>query len=662
MSPESVRSEDRDRPTGRVRASVALGVLFALIAAYYVIHKPFDASMAQALTLDGLRLLLAGALVLVAGAAGLRLVGPLPLAASAQAAVYAAVGLGLSGVLWLLIGAVIGFKGWLSWLVLLAALAVLRRSALAWLRVVRSGWFELRPKGGFEVALAVAVAALLAMALLESLGPPVSFDALVYHLSLPRTFLNAGRVVFDPANPFWGSPLLVEMNNTWAMSVAGDVAATILGVLTGGLALMGVFGLVSYHTPRGAWVAVASLMVGRTLWSSFSWGYVDWHAALFGLAIIAFLEVWRRERKLSYAVWAGVLAGFAMGTKYTAGVALGAGLAAILIVGEGVNRLRATLRFLAAALAAFAAWPLKNLIATGTPLYPYWGANPWVSAAQQTFFSGVSSVGFHPVGPLIPLFATLYGVEGAPGYAASIGPLLLGLSLAALIGPIRRREWSGFLTTFVVAGWLLWGGANLASELLGQSRLYMVIFPAWAALAGLGYAGLRSVRLGSVRLGRLTQALVLMTTVFALASAFRSLAKDHPLLPVLGLESREQTLARRLGAYAPAMAAVRESGDSGSVVMLWEPRGYYCQPECVSDAWIDRWYALRRAGLDETAILQRWRADGRSYVLLNRIGMAFVRDEDPRYTPQDWAALDDLLGRMDLVQSFGDSYVLYALP
>jgi len=305
---------------------------------------------------------------------------------------------------------------------------------------------------------------------------------------------------------------------------------------------------------------------------------------------------------------------------------------------------------------------LKNLIATGTPLYPYWGANPWVSAAQQTFFSGVSSVGFHPVGPLIPLFATLYGVEGAPGYAASIGPLLLGLSLAALIGPIFRREWSGLLTTFVVAGWLMWGGANLGSELLGQSRLYMVIFPAWAALAGLGYAGLRSVRLGSVRLGRLTQALVLMTTVFALASAFRALAKDHPLLPVLGLESREQTLTRRLGAYAPAMAAVREFGDAGSVVMLWEPRGYYCQPDCVSDPWIDRWYALRRAGLDETAILQRWEAEGRSHVMLNRIGMAFVRDEDPRYTPQDWAALDDLLGRMDLVQSFGDSYVLYALP
>jgi len=662
MSPEALRSEGQDRCPGRLRAAVAFGVLFALVAAYYVIHKPFDASMAQALVLDGLRLVLAGAVVVAAGAAGLRLVGPLPLAASAQAAVYAAVGLGLSGILGLLIGTVIGFKGWLSWLVLLAALAVLRRSGLAWLRILRSGWLELRPKGGFEAALAVSVGALLAGTLLESLGPPVYFDALVYHLSLPQSFLNAGRIVFDPGNPFWGSPLLVEMNNAWAMSLAGDVTATTLGVLTGGLALMGVFGLMSNQWPRGAWVAVASLMVGRTLSSSLSWGYVDWYAALFGLAVIAALDVWQRERQLSYAVWAGVLAGFAMGTKYTAGVAIGAGLAVIWIVGDGPNRARTTLGFLAAALAAFAAWPLKNLIATGAPLYPYLGANAWVSAARQTFFSGVSSVGFHPVGPLIPLFATLYGVEGAPGYAASIGPLLLGLSLAALVGPIRRRDMSGLLTTFVVAGWLMWGGANLASELLGQSRLYMVIFPAWAALAGLGYASLGSVRLGSVRLGRLTQALVLMTIVFALASAFRSFAKDHPLLPVLGLENREQTLTRRMGTYAPAMAAVRESGDAGSVVMLWEPRGYYCQPQCVSDAWIDRWYTLRRAGLDDAAILQRWRTEGRSYVLLNRVGMAFAREEDPRFTSEDWAALEDLLGLMDPVHSFGDSYVLYALP
>ncbi len=517
-------------------------MLFALVAAYYFVHKPFDANLALAVTLDGLRIVLALALIVAAGAAGRRLMGPIPLAPSAQAAVYAAIGLGLAGVVWLLLGASLGLSPWLSWLVLLVTLMALWRSALSWLGTLKSGLAELKPRGGFELGLAAVVAALLGGDLLEALGPPVHFDALVYHLSLPQFFLNAGRFVFDPNNPFWGSPLLVEINDAWAMSLGGASTATVLGVLVGALALLGIFGLTARLASRGAWVAVASLMVGDTLWSSLAWGYVDWYAALFGLAVVVCLDMWIRRRHLSDAVWAGALAGFAMGTKYTAGVVVLAGLAVIWINGTSPDRNRATLGFVGAAVLAFAAWPLKNLIATGAPLYPYLGANPWVSTIQQAFFSDVSSVGFRPVGPLIPLFATIYGVEGAPGYASSIGPLLLGLTLAVLAGPIQRRDSSGLLVVFVVTGWLAWGAANLSSELLGQSRLYMVVFPAWAALAGLGYANLSKIRLGSVRLGRLTQAVVLMTVAFALASALRSFADDNPLLPALGLETRRETL------------------------------------------------------------------------------------------------------------------------
>jgi len=662
VTTENSRGSDAGQVVRRWRALAAFGVLFVLVAAYYVIHKPFDSPLALTLLQDALRICVAGAILTLSGAVGEKLIGPLPLSASAQAAIYAAAGLGLVGILWMLIGAGVGFMGWLSWLVLGAGLAALRRSALVWLRMLRSGWRELQPRGGFEAALAVVVAALLAGDLLEALGPPVHYDALVYHLALPQAFLEAGRFVFDPSNPFWGSPLLVEMSNAWAMSLAGASAAAVLGVLVGAMTLMGVFGLVARHVSRGAWVAVASLMVGETLWSSIAWGYVDWFAALFGLALVACLDAWLREGRLRYAIWAGALAGFAAGTKYTAGIGLIAGLVVIWINGDGTKRRRATLGLVGAAVLAFAAWPLKNLIATGAPLYPYIGANPWVSGVQQAFFSAASSAGFRPVGPLIPLFATLYGAEGAPGYAASIGPLLFGLSLAVLAGPIHRKGLSGLLVTFMVSGCLVWGGANLASELLGQSRLYMVIFPAWAALAGLGYANLESVQLQSVRLGRLTQALVLMTLFFAMVAAVGTFAKDNPLLPALGLESREQTLTRRTGPYAPAMAAVRGLGGMGSVVMLWEPRGYYCQPQCISDAWIDRWYTLRRAGLDDQAILQRWHADGRGYVLLNRPGMAFVRDEDPRFTAEDWTALDQLLNQMRPVERFGDAYILYALP
>lgn len=637
-------------------------MLFAIVAAYYVVHKPFGATIALTLGLDGLRVLLAGMVISAAGAVGLRLIGPLSWAGASQAVVYAAVGLGLAGIVWLILGATLGINAWMGWIVLVAVLALLRRSALAWLRMLKVGVLELKPRGAFEAALATVVTALLAADLLEALGPPLHFDALVYHLALPRSFLDAGRIVFDPSNPFWGSPLLVEVNNAWAMALGGDSTAVVLGLIVGILTLMGIHGLANRWSDRAGWVAVTSLMVGETLWSSMAWGYVDWYAALFGLAVVICLEGWLQERRAMLAALAGGMAGFAMGTKYTAGVVIAAGLAVVWVCGQKPDRVRATLGFVGAAGLAFAAWPLKNLIATGAPLYPYLGASPWVSAAQQAFFSSVSSTGFEPVGPLVPLFATVFGVEGAPGYASTIGPLLLGLSLAVFAGPVRRRGLSGLLVTFVVAGWLVWGGANFASELLGQSRLFMAIFPAWAALAGLGYANLQAVRLGSVRLGRLTQAVVIIVMGLGLVPALRWFASANPLSPALGLETRAQTLDRRTGTYAAAMVAVRQLDGPGSVVMLWEPRGYYCQPECVSDPWIDRWYALRRAGLNNAAILEHWKAGGAAYVLLNRPGMAFVQDQDPRYSSEDWSALDRLLGMMSPVERFGDSYVLYEIP
>ena len=640
----------------------AVAGLFAILASYYVIHKPIGPLGAAALLGDLLSILVAGLVILASGALGQRLVGSLSFSPAADVAVQAALGLGIFGLGWLVTGSVIGYSLWLSLAVLLAVLVVLRRSAWAWLRLAGEAVRQVRPTGAFEGCLAAASGLMISFDLLEALAPPAHFDALVYHLALPSRFLAAGRFVFLPENPFWGSPLLAEMNYTWAMSMGGASAAASLGLLVGLLALVGAFGLVASEWPRGAWVAVAALMGGETLAQSLSWAYVDWFAALFGLGAVVGLEAWRRAGSWRAVGLAGAMAGFALGTKYTAGVVLAAGVAVVILCGPPGRRWRGLAWFLGVAALAFIAWPVKNLVATGSALYPYLGSSPWVSGAQQAFFAGTSSAGFQTVGPLVPVFATIYGVESGPGYAASIGPLLLGLVLGVMAGPVKRRDFSGLLLVFVVAGWLVWGGANLFSELLGQSRLYQAIFPAWAALAGLGFVRLREVRVGNVRLGRLTQALVLLALALSLTGSLRSFSTSGTLAADVGEESPGAYLTARLGGYYPAMQAVRNVQPKAGVVMLWEPRGYYCQPQCIPDTWIDRWFSLRRSGADETTILQDWRAQGAGYVLLNRTGMAFIEQDDARYTAEDWSSLAAFLSHLELVQRIGTGYELYAIP
>lgn len=130
---------------------------------------------------------------------------------------------------------------------------------------------------------------------------------------------------------------------------------------------------------------------------------------------------------------------------------------------------------------------------------------------------------------------------------------------------------------------------------------------------------------------------------------------------MLGLDQPDAYLGRRLGAYAWAMEGLDALDPQERALMLWEPRGFYCRPDCLPDTWIDRWYWLRALDRSNAQILDEWRSQGYTHLLLYRGGMAFVRQHDPRYQSEDWRALEQLLSRLSVVGAFGDAYVLYTL-
>jgi hypothetical protein len=109
------------------------------------------------------------------------------------------------------------------------------------------------------------------------------------------------------------------------------------------------------------------------------------------------------------------------------------------------------------------------------------------------------------------------------------------------------------------------------------------------------------------------------------------------------------------------MNAVNQLVSEASVLMLWEPREFSCQPICRADTWIDRWYLLRRSGLTQEKILEEWCSEGVTHVLLHRAGMDFVRQYDTRYDPGDWKGLEEILDRLVPLSRFGKGYDLYKI-
>ncbi len=654
---EAVRGSGRRRFLG----AVAILLVLVVVGSYYASHKPISLGHLLSLGWVLADMLVAAALVALAGGIGRRLLPEPHPSRTASLALQAAFGLGLMSLGFLLLGWFVGVRSLFAWLALSALAIAFGRSAYAWCSAWSPGISLLAQSGRAARLAGLTVAVLLGLAFLEAAAPPVHFDALVYHLELPRRFLEQGSLVLTPDNPYWGLPLLGEMLYTWAVALGRLQTGAVLGWMVAALTLAGLLGLASSWGKHAGWVAVVALIGGTTLAGSPGWAYVDWWAALYGLCILIALDQFRQAPSRQLAVLGGLMAGFACGVKYTAWLALPAGFLAFWTADRSRRGLRHAVVFLLGGVLIAFPWIWKNVQGAGAPLYPYFGASPWIEPARQRALQASVQAPAPVLSLGVPIAAGLLGHEQGPGFASDIGPLLLGLLPGLAL--LRRRDRQTYLSlgVFLVTGWLIWAAASQVSGLLLQTRLYFVLLPAWALLAGAGFTGFEATTIGQIRLGRLAGALVALVAGLLLFQEIRTQVQARPAGVLLGEETESAYLLRRLGGFYMTQLRIQELAEGSRVLMLWEPRGLYCSPRCVPDPWIDRWYVDRRTIGGAKDILESWRRDTITHVLLFEAGMDFVRQHDARYSDQDWQTLDSVLDDMALAESIGDGYILYEL-
>jgi hypothetical protein len=384
--------------------------------------------------------------------------------------------------------------------------------------------------------------------------------------------------------------------------------------------------------------------------------------------------MWTEDHPAGLLALVGVFAGLAMSTKYTAGLLLIIGGVVILwkwkALGGGLRPLIALLQFGLPALLVILPWLLKNWVATGNPFYPILFPAGEMSSLRLALYQGGAPWGNWLDFLLLPVRATLMGIEGGPGYSASIGPLLVGLVLAAGLSwqalDERQRSLIRLSGLVTITGFLVWMAAGRFSSYLLQSRLYLSFFPALAVLAGAGYAGLSRLNLSGVRLGRVAAFLILLVLGFNTFETGMQTINQGAAKAILGLSSPEQYLSDNLGWFGPTMQALNKLPDGSRVLMLWEARSLYCIPVCEPDEIIDRWARGRyedrnSAPATPEEILQSWKEAGYTHLLFHRLGADFIRSESHSYQPEDWLALEALLRQLNLVQDFGGTYLLYRI-
>jgi len=470
--------------------------------------------------------------------------------------------------------------------------------------------------GILQGAALVLILLAVIMNILATAAPATFFDALVYHLALPKLYLLHGRIMPTPMNLYSGSPFGIEMLYGLALAVGDENLACLLYCSFGILTALAIWALLRRYASSAAGVLAALLfyLSPVTLYAGW-WCGSDLGGAFYlmlALMVVAAKLPGQDDRALASPIAAGILLGSAAAVKYTIAPMLAVFALVYFWLRRRVDRAGAfeeTACMIVVALAMFAPWLIKNIAFYGNPCYPFlhqllgWAApGDWRgfladAHAQdwaQTFGSAAGWRSFL----MHPWFISMSDSDIEDW---------LGLSFLMFIPWALRLRWgvlkedagvpaaSTAIGLLSLAGYLVWALSS------GLVRFMLPTLPFISCLAALAIA--RKPVPAWLRRAGWTAAIFSSTLnlqmTFQMGSAHASAL--WPLL--LGHASRSDYLkAEHMGYGAPYYAAMEYINQhlppDAKVLFLGDSRGYYCERDFIAPTVFDRhpfWDAAKDA-------------------------------------------------------------------
>ncbi len=324
------------------------------------------------------------------------------------------------------------------------------------------------------------------------LVPPYFYDALVYHLGLPWTWLGNGSFAAVPHNLFSHFPMAAQTVFLLPVAVGLPEVAAGLHWATFVIALVALARLAArLGAGRFRWVApVLVLGCWHATWIA-SVAAAD-HLVVLGVVLMADHLAARGESARERGVGVGLALGLAVAAKYTAAIPAAAVLAAGALVAPAVIWPAAAI-----GLAASSFWWVRNLVTTGNPVFPLlwavFGGRDWSAQDNQRYLALVQE----GVGGLASLPAGLAHLVTPPNGLGWWVAAALPVAALALFGrdeARRERRLVALAGALALAGWLV----------TSQTTRYALPLAALLAAltaAGLGQFGRRPARLVVALLG-----------------------------------------------------------------------------------------------------------------------------------------------------------------
>ncbi|MGZ9221663.1 MAG: ArnT family glycosyltransferase, partial [Anaerolineales bacterium] len=466
---------------------------------------------------------------------------------------------------------------------------------------------------------------------LLTLVPPFeAFDALLYHLAQPARILQDGGLIAIDIAPFW-FPSLSENVYLWALAMGSERSAQIIHLAWGALSALLLW--------RWA-VKVWNIEIGRktllllagipSLPMLASWAYADMALVFYATVALYALTFYESTESPAWLYMAGIMAGLAMGVKYTSfTVPLTGGLLILFWrrrqVGQALNH---AAQFGILALTVGLPWYARNAIIMGNPFYPFvFGGRYWDSFLSAWYADAGTGIGWNALQIfLLPLNAVL-GHHDVTFFDGRLGPLFLILSpftLWPLISGSSQDSDRGLslqaIGLFAAVSFAAWTLGVINSSALWQARLLLPALIPFAIPTALGWDSLTRMDTPNLRISFLLNVMIAVIIALTIFDNAMFVLQRNPLAVAFGAQSREGYIARINPSYAALIRIMDNLPADAHVYSLFEPRSYGLprptQPDAINYNFAHDLYSYEVS----SEIIQHWKAKGYTHILVYERG------------------------------------------
>lgn len=377
-----------------------------------------------------------------------------------------------------------------------------------------------------EIICLVFLGLWLIVNLIGALGPEIFYDALWYHLTLPKLYLQKESVHFIPGNLFYYSamPRLIEMLYTAVISLSNEIGAKVIHYLFGVLATIVIIIYGSRLFNRRVAIIAALIFYSNLIvaWQSTT-AYIDLGRTFFETCAFFLFLNWWKEREDSDLIKSGLTAGLALSTKYLAFGSI-ATLGLLIVFYSKKNKIFDLFKFLIPALFIPMPWFLFAYLSTGNPIYP--------------LFSGILS-GWHDfiLRGFFDFFSDFYKLSNLPSdWASPFSPIYLILLPLTFVSVLKFKI-VRVIGLYCLLAYIVW----FLTPRTGGTRFILPYLPAFSVFVSSVFL-LNSNRFKTYKLIAIYS--IFAVTIFNLAIRFYVNSKNIPV--IIGKQSKHDFLVKNL--------------------------------------------------------------------------------------------------------------------